>query len=85
MEYRATSINIDENRFRFYSMDIEINLFGSHILTCGWGRIGKPINTRIAHYGTYDECLEKMKEIKEIREDHNYIELGKKNSLQKII
>ena len=66
-------------------MDIELNLFGSHILTCMWGRIGFSLNTRIAHYGTYEECMEKLNEIKEVRESHDYIEIPKKNSLQKII
>jgi predicted DNA-binding WGR domain protein len=55
--YSLTLYRIDpaRNMQRYYHLDIQPNLFGSHCLIREWGRIGRSSQVRIAAYQTEDE------------------------------
>ena len=74
MRYRAISIVPDENRFRFYEMYIEKNLFNEHILTTTRGRVGAAGRTMI-HFGSLHEIQEKFHQLIKVRKQHGYIEV----------
>ncbi len=50
-ECRMMSIDPSRNRYRFYAMSIEPNLFGDHSLVVHWGRVGRPCSHRIVASG----------------------------------
>ncbi len=45
------------NMQRYYHLDIQSDLFGSHCLIREWGRIGRSGQTRNTPYQTGDEAL----------------------------
>lgn len=55
--YSLTLYRIDpaRNMQRYYHLDIQPDLFGSHFLIREWGRIGRLGQVRIVAYQTEDE------------------------------
>lgn len=74
MEYKAVSINKEENRYRDYTMIIEKSLFGHFLLTCCWGRIGNKKRQQTMIFDKLEDCLKQFDRIKKTREKHNYFE-----------
>ena len=55
------------NLYRFYWLDVQLDLFGDWCLVKGWGRIGCPGQVRFAPYPTAAEAqaaLERLRRVK---------------------
>lgn len=75
MERIFKSIDLKENRLRFYTMHIEKSLFGEFTLTSTWGRIGSKGQSRVAPFNSIEECIKEMDKIAKIRKRHGYEEM----------
>lgn len=59
MHIRLEHIDAEKNKYRFYQISIEPNLFGDHSVVVGWGRIGSPARTRIYASGPEETATRK--------------------------
>ena len=50
-------INPPHNEYRFYSMQVQMDLFGGVSLIREWGRIGRAGQVRIDHHRNHDAAL----------------------------
>ncbi len=68
------SVDPDSNRYRWYSMHIQLCIGGGVDLIRQWGRIGKrrPGGEKIDHFETEQEAIEFSQQIIRRREHHNY-------------
>ena len=66
------SIDPGSNRFRWYGMALQPNLFGGIDVVCSWGRIGQ--RGREKGYRCENEAIAKavMKRVARIRARHGY-------------
>lgn len=74
MRYKAISIDPDKNRFRFYEMMIEKNLFNEFILTTTRGRVGCTGKTML-HFGSLQQIEKKFNDLIKVRRRNGYIEV----------
>ena len=70
------SIDPETNRFRFYRIGIEPNLFGQHSMEIHWGRIGTRGRFRVPAFGDPDEIRSAARAIaaRKIRRGHAAVE-----------
>jgi len=71
------SIKSEENRYRFYSIILARDLWGDEVLIKRWGRIGEGKRESYIWLEDHEELLNKIEEIKEKREKHEYQLEGK--------
>lgn len=63
MNFRLENIKGRENRFRFYAVSVEKNLFGDHSIIIHWGRIGHPGRVEVRATGCLDDIKAKAGDI----------------------
>ena len=66
------SVKPEENRYRFYSISLGQDLWGNEVLVKRWGRIGGHKKENYIWPDSQRELMDKIEEIKEKREEHNY-------------
>ena len=69
-----TSINADENRYRWYSIHIQMCLDGRIDVIRRWGRIGNGGQEMVEHFPDIEEAKAHINKIVEIRKEHGYIQ-----------
>lgn len=72
MEIYLKSIDPEKNRFRFYSMAVQPDLFGQYYLIRTWGRIGSRGRCMPEIFNTYDEAIKSIDAIVKVRHNHGY-------------
>lgn len=71
---RATFFRIDQarNMQRWYRLDIQPDLFGSHCLVREWGRMGRSGQVRITPYPTEAEAQAAYQKQRRTKERRGY-------------
>ena len=72
MNYYLTSVNTDENRYRFYEISLQYGLFNHYFLIRKWGRIGTKGRKIEMPFNTIEEVEKEIKRLLHIREKHGY-------------
>jgi predicted DNA-binding WGR domain protein len=65
-------VDASRNMRRFYRLDIQRELFGFWQLMREWGRIGRPGQTRVQSYATFDEAYAAFHRQRRTREKRGY-------------
>jgi predicted DNA-binding WGR domain protein len=76
MEKSYVNVDPDRNRYRFYNMIIQRNLFNQYYLVRPQCRIGRRGQVRVETYLTYEESMREFNRIANIRISHGYIDRG---------
>ena len=71
-------IDPEKNRWRFYSLDIQPDLFGQWCLVREWGRIGRPGKVLIRAYPTIAEAERALWRQQRRKERRGYLNLADK-------
>lgn len=61
-----------ENRLRFYALDLGCDLFGTWCVTRNWGRIGRPGQRRIDSFATARAARQAFKRLEAAKRRRGY-------------
>ena len=75
MEIYMQSIDPSRNRFRFYNMVLQKDLFGNHYFIRHWGRIGSKGKTKSCFYKDESKVYKDVAKIIHTRLLHGYINI----------
>jgi predicted DNA-binding WGR domain protein len=65
-------VNSSQNKYRFYAMSVQPNLFGEWALIREWGRIGTTGRRRTDHFANAGEALDSLKALKDKKVKRGY-------------
>lgn len=75
MEYHLKSIDQDKNRYRFYSIVIQPDLFGKFSLIRRWGRIGTKGRSITTIFESFDQVNKEVNRLLQTRARHGYVKV----------